>query len=51
MFALYGAALLAFVVRGTWKCRTDLAKVAFAAVSIAASLVLMFVAFFSQMAP
>ena len=50
-FALYGAALLFFVIRGTWKSRGTLRKTVFAAVSLAASMFLMFLAFFSQMAP
>ena len=50
-FALYGAALLAFAVRGTAKCQGGPPKAAFATVSLGVSLVLMFVAFFSQMAP
>ena len=51
VYALYVAALLAFVIVGIAKCRRDVTKLAFAAIAIPASLVLMFVAFFSQMAP
>jgi hypothetical protein len=50
-FVAYGLVLLAFVIAGTWKCRGPLARVLFALVAIAMSLVAMFVAFFAQMAP
>jgi hypothetical protein len=49
-FALYGVALLALVVWGTSKCRHAATKVIFAVVSLCVSVVLMFFAFFSQMA-
>ena len=48
---LYGAALLAFVILGTLKCRGAAAKLGFAVVSLGVCAFMMFFAFFSQMAP
>ena len=51
MFWTYAATLLAFVVVGTWRAARTATKLLFALLSFSVSLVAMFLAFFSQMAP
>jgi hypothetical protein len=51
MYFAYVFVLVVFVLIGTWKSRGTLARVLFAITSVVVSLVAMFVAFFSQMAP
>ena len=51
MYWSYAAALLAFVVVGTWWVSRSATKLLFALLSFSVSLAAMFLAFFSQMAP
>ena len=50
-FRSFGAALLGFVIWGTLRCRREATQFAFAVVSLSVSAFMMFLAFFSQMAP